>query len=67
MGKGDQDSIPLESFAAPTNPAGPKFQENSCIVLIGTTGCGKTTAMNLYTGNKAAARTCAKAVTEKGA
>ena len=28
----------------------PKFEPNSCIVVIGTTGLGKTTLMNLYTG-----------------
>jgi energy-coupling factor transporter ATP-binding protein EcfA2 len=29
-----------------------KFKPNSCIMVVGTTGRGKTTTMNLFTGNK---------------
>ena len=29
------------------------FERNSCIIVVGTTGRGKTTTMNLYTGNTA--------------
>ena len=29
----------------------PHFRKNSCIVVLGTTGRGKTTTMNLFTGN----------------
>ena len=31
----------------------PNFHPNSCIIVLGTTGRGKTTTMNLYTGNTA--------------
>ena len=31
----------------------PNFHPNSCIVVLGTTGRGKTTTVNLYTGNMA--------------
>ena len=31
----------------------PNFHPNSCIVVLGTTGRGKTTTVNLYTGNSA--------------
>ena len=31
----------------------PNFHPNSCIVVVGTTGRGKTTTVNLYTGNTA--------------
>ena len=31
----------------------PNFHPNSCIVVLGTTGRGKTTTVNLYTGNRA--------------
>ena len=33
--------------------ASPDFRADSCIVVVGTTGRGKTTTMNLYTGNTA--------------
>ena len=31
----------------------PHFRPNSCVIVLGTTGRGKTTTMNLYTGNTA--------------
>ena len=31
----------------------PYFERNSCIIVVGTTGRGKTTTMNLFTGNSA--------------
>ena len=31
----------------------PHFRSNSCVIVLGTTGRGKTTTMNLYTGNRA--------------
>ena len=35
-----------------TEKCRPNFRKNSCIVVLGTTGRGKTTTMNLFTGNK---------------
>ena len=40
------------SVDSPPEPV-PNFHPNSCIVVLGTTGRGKTTTVNLYTGNTA--------------
>ena len=41
-----------DSVDFPPEPV-PNFHPNSCIVVVGTTGRGKTTTVNLYTGNTA--------------
>ena len=46
-----------------TFPASPDFRPNSCIVVLGTTGRGKTTTMNLYTGNNAATKAASHGTT----
>ena len=43
--------------------ASPDFQSDSCIVVVGTTGRGKTTTMNLYTGNTAATKAASHGTT----
>ena len=43
---------PVKSHDDAVSPV-PNFHPNSCIVVVGTTGRGKTTTMNLYTGNLA--------------
>ena len=55
----DLVSSPARQFPAPPHSPDlptsvPQFIPNSCIILVGTTGRGKTTAMNLYTGHSAA-------------
>ena len=40
----------LNPFFVNDNLKTPDFEPNSCILVVGTTGSGKTTTMNLYTG-----------------
>ena len=44
---------PDNPFGADLQVTNPTFKPKSCIVVVGTTGRGKTTTMNLYTGNTA--------------
>ena len=46
-----------------TGTVSPQFQPGSCIVVVGTTGRGKTTTMNLYTGNTAATKAASHGTT----
>lgn len=55
---------------SPGDPGGPEetlthpaFRADSCIVVVGTTGRGKTTTMNLYTGNTAATKAASHGTT----
>ena len=48
---GNSDAIP--ALSEDLDQTVPNFQPNSCIIVLGTTGRGKTTTMNLYTGNTA--------------
>lgn len=48
----DVDEMPL--ISVPRNTSSPEDKNNSkcCIVLVGTTGTGKTSTLNIYTGNE---------------
>ena len=39
--------------------------KNSCVLLLGTTGAGKTSTLNIYTGNTLATGSQAQSVTDK--
>ena len=43
----------------------PDWYQNSCVVILGDTGLGKSTIVNLCTGNNAACGSTAEAVTRK--
>ena len=45
--------LDVTSLKSLTEKCQPNFRKNSCIVVLGTTGRGKTTTMNLFTGNTA--------------
>ena len=44
-------SLVVKKFPTVTENTRPNFRKNSCIVVLGTTGRGKTTTMNIFTGN----------------
>ena len=54
--------LPLDSVDN-TLSSSPEFRSDSCIVVLGTTGRGKTTTMNLYTGNTAATKAASHGTT----
>ena len=43
----------------------PTFVPNSCIIVVGTVGRGKTTLMNLYTGQNGETASITSGVTKK--
>jgi len=53
----------IESIEKQKSEDGIKTDE--CIIMVGTTGTGKTTTMNIYTGNDLPTGVCAQSITEE--
>eukprot|EP00092_Neocalanus_flemingeri_P027614 GFUD01029963.1.p1 GENE.GFUD01029963.1~~GFUD01029963.1.p1 ORF type:complete len:554 (-),score=119.52 GFUD01029963.1:50-1711(-) len=49
----DEKLLDVTTLNKLTEKCRPNFRKNSCVVVLGTTGRGKTTTMNLFTGNTA--------------
>ena len=53
ISNGSKEPIKLKTFNNLAEKCRPNFRKNSCVIVLGTTGEGKTTTVNLYTGNTA--------------